>query len=651
MSEVDRGRCVGFAWTGSDDVYAVLSPAYRCPPPPPEDPPGGLLGLAAGVGAGGGPAALPTRSAARLFAGTGGEGEAQHGPLIPSKLFFKRILSAAAAAAASTAASAATPTTRDRHARVADVAVDLTAARESQSGPGSACPLLAQEAFGGPLLCLTTPTRAEAARRAGLPAADAATGGQRAFSQIEADALRRQQEEAARARSKDERAADARAATQAASVAAVVAASATAWEEAVGGGSEHLRAAQKSRFYVLAALPDADAHTDAHTPPAIATGRGGRGGYALRAVGPPMLAPRQVSWDVSTGLAAVLVGNTVNVLRLEVAAATDAHSDGSRPHGGGGDDYQYHYPRTPRRAPAAALALTLSVVGAVDLAAHASGAALASARLPSLVSLHWSAGQLFAATATDVLLISTQHPYLPPTAGAAGDAAASSSFGAVDATGGHARVTAADRRKPRQQRKKGGGGGGGGGGCGQADDDPSLLALLNPWDGPRAPPLPPAAVDVVVIASTGAAPHARGSACGPAFRDGPAPRPATAGWLDVVGVSRGALALATRDGTVLMSPLARPRAACLRLLGVGRVGDALAWAAGSEACAGYFARRGLLPAALALAAGAGLDGRAVGKRDGDGGGEVGAAEVAAVVAVGAWPADLVAAARAHQALR
>ena len=635
--EVDRGRCVGFAWAGADDVYAVLSPAYRCAPPPPDDTPpppssssSSLRGLA---GATAGPAALPTRSAARLFAGagTGGaDGEASHGPLIPSKLFFKRVPAATSGAHGDVACAA-------------DVAVDLTAARETQSGPGSACPLFAQEVFGGPLLCLSTPTRAEAARRAGLPATADVPGGQRAFSQIEADALRRQQEAELQARTKDERAADAKVASQAASVAAVVAASATAWEEAVGGGSEHLRTAQKSRFYVLSADPDAGGEAAAA---AVAGGRG-RGRWALRAVGPPMLAPRQVSWDASTGLAAVLVGNTVNILRLET---TRGDSDGN------------NRPRTPERAPditagmrASALAVTLSVVGAVDLAAHASGAALAAAHFPCLVGLHWHAGQLFACTATDVLLLSTSHPYLPPTASATGGAATASAT--LSGAGDVARVSAAERRKIQQQRRKGGGGGDAAG-LGQADDDPSLLALLQPWGGPQAPtppapPLSPSAVDVVVLASTGA-PAAAAYGRGHLLCDVPAPRPAAAaGWLDVVGVSRGVLALATRDGAVAVVSLAAPRAACLRLLGAGRAGDALAWAAGSEACAGYFTRRGLLPGALALAAGAeAADGRAGGKREADGSGGGGgggtAAEVAAAVAVSTWPADVVAAARAWQ---
>ena len=36
MVEVDRGRCVSFAWIGTDDAYTILSPSYRCEAAKPE---------------------------------------------------------------------------------------------------------------------------------------------------------------------------------------------------------------------------------------------------------------------------------------------------------------------------------------------------------------------------------------------------------------------------------------------------------------------------------------------------------------------------------------------------------------------------------------------------------------------------------------
>ena len=59
MVEVDRGRCVSFAWIGTDDAYTILSPSYRCEAAKPE-----------------------------------AKDESSIGPLIPSKLFFKTIPSA-----------------------------------------------------------------------------------------------------------------------------------------------------------------------------------------------------------------------------------------------------------------------------------------------------------------------------------------------------------------------------------------------------------------------------------------------------------------------------------------------------------------------------------------------------------------------------
>ena len=363
--EVDRGRCLSFAWMGTGKIYAVLTPGLR----------------------------TEINSSRRSSIGaifSRNEKEKETGRFTPPKIVFKIAPSGATEGSS------------------VDIAVDVSALGDPSGsgvgrgiGAGGGGRFLPQthEVFGGLLICVSV---ARSSARGKDSKGGDGSGGQKAISKIEADAIAQQQIENKKEQLEKEKAGGGKKSkTAAASVEQVVAASAVSWEESVGGGSEHYRATQKSRFYILSTVitKKSAASIDTTAPPILAPS------LQLQPVGPCMRGVRAVMWDVQSGLCAVLVGQTINILRLEVTphsqSTTQEHGSSAvesslrAQKGVGGND------------------ISLCVVSTVDLQSHltTSTSMAFSSAFTSMVALSWRNGQLFALTNSELLLICTDYPY------------------------------------------------------------------------------------------------------------------------------------------------------------------------------------------------------------------------------------------------
>ena len=330
--EVDRGRCISFAWVGNGKTYAVLTPGCR------------------------GEATVQKRS---LFS----KSEKEMGHFTPPEMIFK-VLPTSNGSGESVVAAV-------------DMLVDISALSTPSAPSSSVYRALPQELHSGPILCITSPREK----------ADSLSGGQKAVSKIEADAIAQQQSEMKKemmGKEKDKGLLSKKNKSSTASVESIVAASNVSWEESPGGGGEYFRATQTSRFYAL---------TSTHTP---SDGGGAQApSLSLQAVGPSFSAVRSVTWEPSSGLCAVLVGLTVTILRLEI-----------NPHTTSGNTLKHSDAHGMK-------AFNLSIYATVDL--HAYVSPLSSLSFSSMISFSWRSGQLFALTSTELLLVCTGHPYLKST--------------------------------------------------------------------------------------------------------------------------------------------------------------------------------------------------------------------------------------------
>ena len=329
--EVDRGRCISFAWIGNGKTYAVLTPGYR------------------------GESTVQKKS---IFSKT----EKEMGQYTPPEMVFKVLPSSGSGETAGGAI---------------DMLVDVSALSNTPTSTPSSSVYraLPQELHSGPILCITSPREK----------ADNLTGGQKAISKIEADAIAQQQSEMKKemmGKEKDKGILSKKNKSSTASVESIVAASAVSWEESPGGGGEYFRATQTSRFYALTSTQSPPSESGSSLAPSL----------SLQAVGPTFTAVRSVTWEPSSGLCAVLVGLTVTILRLEIT-----------PHATPGPPLNHPDTQNMRT-------FNLSVYASVDL--HAYVNPLSSLSFSSMVSFSWRSGQLFALTSTELLLVCTGYPYL-----------------------------------------------------------------------------------------------------------------------------------------------------------------------------------------------------------------------------------------------
>ena len=369
--EVDKGRCLSFAWMGSGKTYAVLLP-----------------GLRTEINA------ARRSSLGAMFSRT--ERDKETGHFTPPRMVFKIAPSCAMQGSS------------------VDIAVDISALGDTSgtgngigrgvgtgTGTGGGGRYLPQphEVFGGLLLCVSAGRSSSRDRDS---KDGERSGGQKAISKIEADAIAQQQIENKKEQLEKEKAGGGKKnKTAAASVEQVVAASAVSWEEAVGGGSEHYRTTQKSRFYILNTVISKKNGVDNDT----ITSALHSSSLQLQPVGPYMRGVRSVMWDVSSGLCAVLVGLTINIFRLEVAAQD---SSSGLQLGSAAD-------RSLRTQKGVCESnISLCVLFSVDLQSHlTSPSSMAlSSTFPSMVALSWKNGQLFALTNSELFLICTEFPYL-----------------------------------------------------------------------------------------------------------------------------------------------------------------------------------------------------------------------------------------------
>ena len=374
--EVDKGRCLSFAWMGTGKTYAVLIPGLRTE-----------INLAR------------RSSLGAMFSRT--EKEKETGLFTPPKMVFKIAPSSATGGSS------------------VDIQVDVNALGDSSNtshgisrgvGTGAGGRYIPQphELFSGLLLCISVGRSTTGGKDS---KGGEKFGGQKAISKIEADAIAQQQIENRKEQLEKEKSGGGKKnKTAAASVEQVVAASAISWEESVGGCSEHYRATQKSRFYVLntVTLKKNSVTSDTTTPAIVSPS------LQLQPVGPYMKGVRSVIWDVSSGLCAVLVGLTINIFRLEVTvevqSASAAQDSNSSSHQlGGAADIGLRSQKG-----LCGSNISMSILTSIDLQSHLttpSSMALSST-FPLMVTLSWRNGQLFALTNSELLLICTDFPYL-----------------------------------------------------------------------------------------------------------------------------------------------------------------------------------------------------------------------------------------------
>lgn len=371
--EVDKGRCLSFAWMGTGKTYAVLIPGLRTE-----------INLAR------------RSSLGAMFSRT--EKEKETGLFTPPKMVFKIAPSSVTGGSS------------------VDIQVNVNALGDTSNtsnsisrgvgtGTGGRYAPQPHELFGGLLLCISVGRSTTGGKDS---KGGDKFGGQKAISKIEADAIAQQQIENRKEQLEKEKAGGGKKnKTAAASVEQVVAASAVSWEESVGGGSEHYRATQKSRFYVLNTVTSKNnsATSDATTPAIVSPS------LQLQPVGPYMKGVRSVMWDVSSGLCAVLVGLTINIFRLEVTVQVQSAAlDSSSGHQlGAAADIGLRSQKG-----VCGSNISMSILTSIDLQSHLTtpSSMAFSSTFPLMVTLSWRNGQLFALTNSELLLICTDFPYL-----------------------------------------------------------------------------------------------------------------------------------------------------------------------------------------------------------------------------------------------
>lgn len=394
--EVDRGRAISFGWLGTGSTYAVLAPGYR----------------------------LETIDQKR--SGIFSKNEKDVGLFVSPQLTFKVITT-----------SDTVPTAVGPHDELSTpglhsvpvsfpIIVDVSVLDVlSTSSSSSSASILPQELFGGLLLCISTPLRSTLYNNDPKSARNA----QKSISKIEADALAQQQIDNKKEQMEKERAelGGKMSRSSAASVESVASASAIALEESAGGGGEYFRSTQKSRFYILSSTSTSSSShrsgnpsssTTATTAAAMAarstsgesTDLGSDSGknFALKEVGPSLAGVRSVTWDLTSGLCVVLIGSTVNILRLGVEMqGIVVKGEDSMKSGRKGDG------KKVKETGLVGSNVTLSMFASIDLLAYTSSYSSitsSSLLLPS-ASFTWKNGQLFVLTNTELLLICTNYPY------------------------------------------------------------------------------------------------------------------------------------------------------------------------------------------------------------------------------------------------
>lgn len=273
------------------------------------------------------------------------------------------------------------------------------------------------------MLCISTPIRSSKAD-------GNLSGGQKAVSKIEADAIAQQQIEMKKEQLDKDKGKDIggkKSKNASASIESIVTASSLALEDAVGGGGEHYRASQRSRFYILSSAVKAKKSDAGAVPSKTPT---------LQAVGPYMSGVRSVTWDMTTGLCAVLIGLTVNILRLEVTSEQVGLGQGL---GQGSEGQSTEWGRQS--------SVTLSVIASVDLQAYTCTATSLSFSSSYLypVTFSWHHGQLFALSSSEMLLICTEYPYLAANSNKMG---ARTSMGESKGRESHEVASSCARREP-----------------------------------------------------------------------------------------------------------------------------------------------------------------------------------------------------------
>lgn len=348
FNEVDKGRCLSFAWVGTSGTYAILTPGLRCE---------SNASRRSSIGA--------------MFS----RAEKERGHYIPPRMVFKVLPTGGTEAA---------------------VAILVDTASLGDASQSSANSDLPQEIFGGLLLCVSTPLRSSGKNADGV-----VSGGQKAVSKIEADAIAQQQIEIKKEQLERDKGKDIggkKSKSSSASIESIVTASAQALEEAVGGGGEFYRASQRSRFYAITSAVKAKKGDMGDA----ATGKS----LSLQAVGPYMSGVRSVTWDAATGLCAVLIGLTVNILRLEVTSEGQGQGQAQAQNGKDGVSHSAEWGQQS--------SVVLSVIASVDLQSYTCTATSTSFSSPYLypVTFSWHNGQLYALTSTEMLQICTENPYL-----------------------------------------------------------------------------------------------------------------------------------------------------------------------------------------------------------------------------------------------
>ena len=395
--EVDRGRGISFGWIGMCSTYAVLEPGYR----------------------------LETIDQKRT--GIFSKNEKGLGLFVSPQLVIKVIASSTTTTGAvGSHDDISSPSTYTVPTSV-PIIVDISALDvvNTTSNSSTSASILPQELFGGMLICISTPLRSTLYNKDPKSAHTA----QKSISKIEADALAQQQIDSKREQIEKDRAevGGKMSRSSAASVESIVSASSASWEDSAGGGGEYFRATQKSRFYILSSSSSAASNSSnrldnpqaATTLNIPATTAGSSSSsipdpelncvktFALKPVGPSLSGVRSVTWDLTSGLCVVLIGSTINILKLEVETQGEVPKRDDTVESGEKDSARRSRESGSRST------VSFSMFASIDLLAYTcshSSIVSSSLILPS-ANCMWKNGQLFVLTSTELLLLFLDHPY------------------------------------------------------------------------------------------------------------------------------------------------------------------------------------------------------------------------------------------------
>ena len=394
--EVDKGRGISFGWIGMGSTYAVLEPGYR----------------------------LETIDQKR--SGIFSKNEKEIGLFVSPQLVIKVIASSNTIAGTVGSHDEATTSIPSTGLTSFPIIVDMSALDvvNTTSTSSSSASILPQELFGGMLICISTPLRSTVYNKDPKSAHSA----QKSISKIEADALAQQQINSKKEQIEKDRAevGGKMSRSSAASVESIVSASAASWEDSAGGGGEYFRATQKSRFYILSSSSSSASNnisrldipqtSTALTTPAASAGSSPDPGldcvktFALKPVGPSLSGVRCVTWDLTSGLCVVLIGSTVNILKLEVEKQGEVVKRDEAVELGQG-----HRDNTKRAGElGSSSTVALSMFASIDLLAYTcsySSITSSSLILPSATFM-WKNGQLFVLTSTELLLLFSDYPFI-----------------------------------------------------------------------------------------------------------------------------------------------------------------------------------------------------------------------------------------------